>query len=64
MYTAPVAALTFQDSIGSFEAALLEYANHNNADFMRELTNTGNYNDDIKGTLKGILDSFKANSSW
>ena len=52
------------DRIGSFEAALLEYANHNNADFMRELTNTGNYNDDIKGTLKGILDSFKANSSW
>ena len=32
--------------------------------FMQELTKTGNYNDEIKDTLKGILDSFKANSAW
>ena len=50
--------------IASFEAALLDYANHNNAEFMQELTKTGNYNDEIKDTLKGILDSFKANSAW
>ncbi|WP_275836919.1 F0F1 ATP synthase subunit alpha [Pasteurella multocida] len=52
------------DRIGSFESALLEYANHNYADFMRELTQSGNYNDEIKESLKGILDSFKANSAW
>ena len=50
--------------IASFETALLDYANRNYAEFMQELTKTGNYNDEIKDTLKGILDSFKANSAW
>ena len=50
--------------IASFETTLLDYANRNYAEFMQELTKTGNYNDEIKDTLKGILDSFKANSAW
>ena len=50
--------------IASFETALLDYVNRNYAEFMQELTKTGNYNDEIKDTLKGILDSFKANSAW
>ena len=50
--------------IASFETALLDYANRNYAEFMQEITKTGNYNDEIKDTLKGILDSFKANSAW
>lgn len=50
--------------IASFETALLDYANRNYAEFMQDLTKTGNYNDEIKDTLKGILDSFKANSAW
>ena len=50
--------------IASFETALLDYANRNYAEFMQELTKTGNYDDEIKDTLKGILDSFKANSAW
>ena len=50
--------------IASFETALLDYSNRNHAEFMQELTKTGNYNDEIKDTLKGILDSFKANSAW
>ena len=50
--------------IASFETALLDYANRNYAEFMQELNKTGNYNDEIKDTLKGILDSFKANSAW
>ena len=50
--------------IASFETALLDYSNRNHAEFMQELTKTGNYNDEIKDTLKGILDSFKANSTW
>ncbi len=53
-----------KDKILSFEAALLDYANRNNAEFMQELTKQGNYNDEIKESLKGILDSFKANSTW
>ena len=50
--------------IASFESALLDYSNRNHSEFMQELTKTGNYNDEIKDTLKGILDSFKANSAW
>lgn len=52
------------DRIASFESSLLEYAKNNHAEFLAELTKTGNYNDEIKDTLKGILDKFKANSTW
>ncbi|MFC0308649.1 F0F1 ATP synthase subunit alpha [Gallibacterium trehalosifermentans] len=50
--------------IGSFEAALLEYAENNYSEFMQELTKTGNYDDAVKDTLKAILDSFKQNGAW
>lgn len=52
------------ERIGSFEANLLDYAANNYGDFMRELTQSGNYNDDIKAKLIEILDSFKKNSAW
>ena len=50
--------------IASFEAALLDYARRNHSEFMAELTKTGNYNDEVKASLKAILDNFKANSAW
>ena len=50
--------------IGSFESTLLDYANREHAEFMQDLNKSGNYNDEIKNTLKGILDSFKANNAW
>ena len=50
--------------IASFESALLDYANREHAEFMQDLNKSGNYNDEIKNTLKGILDSFKANNAW
>lgn len=46
--------------IASFETALLDYAHRNHNEFMADLTKTGNYNDEIKDTLKSILDNFKA----
>ena len=52
------------DRIGSFESALLEYAQNNYEEFMQELTKTGNYDDAVKETLKAILDSFKKNGAW
>ncbi|WP_373818627.1 F0F1 ATP synthase subunit alpha [Glaesserella sp.] len=52
------------ERIGSFEANLLDYANANYAEFMKELTKSGNYNDSIKDKLVEILDSFKKNSAW
>ncbi|OOF67970.1 F0F1 ATP synthase subunit alpha [Rodentibacter caecimuris] len=50
--------------IANFETALLDYAHRNHNEFMADLTKTGNYNDEIKDTLKSILDNFKANSAW
>ena len=50
--------------IANFEAALLDYARRNHSEFMAELTKTGNYNDEVKASLKAILDNFKANSAW
>ena len=52
------------ERIGSFEAALLEYANAQYADFMKELSKSGDYNDAIKDQLTEILSSFKKNSAW
>lgn len=50
--------------IGSFEAALLAYVDRDHAPLMQEINQTGNYNDEIEGKLKAILDSFKATQSW
>lgn len=52
------------DRIGAFDAALLDYARHNYGEFMADLTKTGKYDDEVKETLRKILDDFKANSSW
>ena len=52
------------ERIGSFEANLLDYANNNYADFMKDLTKSGDYNDSVKEKLVEILDSFKKNSAW
>lgn len=50
--------------ISSFDASLLDYANSNYQEVMQQLTQSGDYNDDIKSKLKEILDNFKANGSW
>jgi F-type H+-transporting ATPase subunit alpha len=50
--------------VGSFEAALLAYVDREHAPLMQEIDQTGSYNDEIEGKLKGILDSFKATQSW
>ncbi|WP_301098538.1 F0F1 ATP synthase subunit alpha [Otariodibacter sp.] len=52
------------DRVRSFELSLLEYANTHHADFMKELSKSGDYNDSIKEKLTGILSDFKKNSSW
>ena len=41
-------------------AALLAYVDRDHAPLMQEINQTGGYNDEIEGKLKGILDSFKA----
>ena len=52
------------ERIGSFESALLAYANSNHADFMKDLAKSGDYNDAIKDQLKAIVENFKQNGVW
>lgn len=52
------------ERIGSFESALLEFAHNNYAEFIADLTKSGDYNDSIKDQLTEIVTSFKKNSSW
>ena len=52
------------ERIGSFESALLAYANSNYADFMKDLAKSGDYNDAIKDQLKAIVENFKQNGAW
>lgn len=52
------------ERIGSFESALLAFANSNHADFMKDLAKTGDYNDSIKDQLKAIVETFKQNGAW
>ena len=40
------------------------YVDRDHAPLMQEINQTGGYNDEIEGKLKGILDSFKATQSW
>ncbi len=52
------------DRIGSFESALLAYANSNHTDFMKDLAKSGDYSDSIKDQLKAIVEEFKKNGAW
>ncbi|MDD6911159.1 F0F1 ATP synthase subunit alpha [Actinobacillus minor] len=52
------------ERIGSFETALLAYANSNHLDFMKDLAKSGDFNDAIKDQLKAIVESFKKNGAW
>ncbi|MBE2898849.1 F0F1 ATP synthase subunit alpha [Pasteurellaceae bacterium 20609_3] len=52
------------DRIGAFEESLLNFAQHNESEFLKELSQSGDYNDTIKDKLKAILDTFKAKGSW
>ncbi|XKM14647.1 F0F1 ATP synthase subunit alpha [Orbaceae bacterium ac157xtp] len=47
-----------------FESALLSYAHSQFADFMKDLAQTGNYNDEVENKLKEILESFKSTQTW
>ncbi len=48
----------------SFESALLAYAHSQYADFVKQIDETGNYNDDIEAKLKEMLESFKSTQTW
>ena len=52
------------EKIGDFESAMLAYMSSDQADLMKTIDDTGNFNDDIAGQLKAALENFKANNTW
>jgi len=52
------------ERIGSFEESLLRYMHDEQADLMKEINDTANYNDDIAGRLQSSINTFKQNHSY
>ncbi|MEE4380153.1 MAG: F0F1 ATP synthase subunit alpha [Candidatus Competibacteraceae bacterium] len=52
------------DKIGDFEAALLAYMHSNQAELMKKINETGDFNDEIDAAFKKAVDDFKANHAW
>ena len=52
------------NKILDFEAALHSYMNSENADLMKTINETGNFNDEIAAKLADALTQFKATQTW
>jgi F-type H+-transporting ATPase subunit alpha len=50
--------------VRDFEDALHAYMTSNQAELLKMIDDTGDYNDDIESRLRAALDDFKANHSW
>jgi F-type H+-transporting ATPase subunit alpha len=50
--------------IGDFEAALQSYMAGEQAELMRRINESGDFNEEIEGELKKALEAFKANNVW
>jgi F-type H+-transporting ATPase subunit alpha len=52
------------NKIGVFEAALFAYMNSEHADIMRQVNESGDYNDDIVAAFKAGVEQFKSTQTW
>ncbi|NJN45284.1 MAG: F0F1 ATP synthase subunit alpha [Candidatus Competibacteraceae bacterium] len=52
------------DKIGSFESALLTYMHSNQAELMKKIDESGDFNDEIDAAFKKAVEDFKANHAW
>ena len=48
----------------AFEAALLAYMNSEHADLIKQINDTGDYNDDIGAQFKVAIEKFKSTQTW
>ncbi|MCC5810456.1 MAG: F0F1 ATP synthase subunit alpha [Ectothiorhodospiraceae bacterium] len=53
-----------QAKVGSFEAGAHQHLNSNYAELAKKINETGDYNDEIEGQLRKLLDEFKSQGSW
>ena len=52
------------DKVLDFESALVSYMNSEHTDFMNEVNEQGAFTDEIVGTMKKALDTFKSTQTW
>jgi len=52
------------EKVLDFEAALLSYMNSEQADFMAEVNEKGEYSDEVVETMTKALDTFKSTQTW
>ncbi len=50
--------------IGAFEAALIDHMNSTQEAFMKELNESGDFNEEIEGKLQAGVEDFKKTGSW
>jgi len=50
--------------IGDFEQALLSYMHAEHSDLMASIVESGDYNDEIEGTFKAAIETFKKTQTW
>ncbi len=50
--------------MGSFEAALVAFADREYTGLMQQINDTGTYDNDTEAQLKSIIDTFKATQTW
>ena len=52
------------EKVGAFEHALHNFMNSDKADLMKQINETGDFNDDIDAALKGSIMEFKEKHTW
>ena len=52
------------EKVGAFEDALHSFMNSDRADLMKQIDDTGDYNDDIVASMKESIETFKKNHTW
>ncbi|TDJ12833.1 MAG: F0F1 ATP synthase subunit alpha [Gammaproteobacteria bacterium] len=50
--------------VGDFEAALHDYARGNYGDLLDKINESGDYNDEIEGELKGVMEAFSEKGAY
>ncbi|MCK5499225.1 MAG: F0F1 ATP synthase subunit alpha, partial [Gammaproteobacteria bacterium] len=52
------------EKVGAFEDALHTFMHSDRADLMKQIDDTGDYNDEIEASLKESIENFKTNHTW
>ena len=52
------------EKVGDFEEALLAFMNSEKKDLISSMNDLGEYNDDVKASLKSSVEEFKKNHTW